>query len=87
MRDFERGPFSGREKLGFRFADRLHESAHNVDDEFYGAVKKVFNDREVIELAATAAAFEMFTRFVDVLHIAVTPSTAAARPSGGKEKI
>ncbi len=82
VRDFERGPFREREKLGFRFADRLHESAHQVDDKLYAAVKEVFNDKEIIELAATAAAFEMFTRFVDVLQIPVTPLPAASGPKG-----
>ncbi len=97
VKDFERGAYSEREKLGFRFADRLHESAHEVDDEFYATMKNAFNDKEIIELAATAAAFEMFTRFVDVLRIPVTPAgpvmpsgpvipSAAALPSGEKEK-
>ena len=85
VKGFERGAFSEREKLGFRFADRLHKSAQQVDDEFYAAVKKVFDDREIIELAATAAAFEMFTRFVDVLHIPVTPLATPATDSPAKD--
>lgn len=73
VRDFENAPFTEREKIGFRCADRLHRSPHEIDDLFYGALKSVFSDKEIIELTATAAAFEFFTRFVDALRIPTTP--------------
>ena len=73
MRDFEKGPFTEREKIGLRCADRLHRSPREIDDAFYIALKSVFSDREIIELTATAAAFEFFTRFVDALRIPTTP--------------
>ena len=73
MRDFERGPFTEREKVGFRCADRLHRSPHEIDDAFYSTLKGVFSAKEIIELTATAAAFEFFTRFVDALRIPTTP--------------
>ncbi|HEV2117149.1 MAG TPA: hypothetical protein VGR48_14050 [Terriglobales bacterium] len=60
-----------------RAADRLHRSPYELDDEFYAELKRVFNDQEIIELMATAAAFEFFTRFVDVLRIPTTPVPAA----------
>lgn len=71
--DFETGPFSEAEKLGFRYADRLHLSPHEIDDDFYADARKVFSDRQIIELTAVAAAFEYFTRFVDALRIPTTP--------------
>jgi alkylhydroperoxidase family enzyme len=71
--DFEAGPFTHREKLGFRFADRLHRSAREIDDDFYASLQDRFSDREIIELAAVAAAYEFFTRFVDSLKIPTTP--------------
>ena len=77
MRDFERGPFSEREKLGFRCADRLHRSAADVDNEFYADLQRSFTHAEIIELMATAAAFEFFTRFVDALQIPTTPLVQA----------
>ncbi len=86
VKDFERGPFRDREKLGFRFADRLHVSAHEVDDDFYAMMKNAFNDKEIIELAATAAAFEMFTRFVDVLRIPITPPGGSPSPAGAGQR-
>jgi len=75
--DFERGPYSAKEKLGFRLADRLHCGPREVDDLFYVELKQSFADPELVELFLTAAAFEMFPRFIDGLHIPVTPLPAA----------
>jgi AhpD family alkylhydroperoxidase len=71
--DFETGPYTGKEKLGFRLADRLHRGPTEVDDGFYAELKKEFADTELVELFLTAAAFEMFPRFIDGLRIPVTP--------------
>lgn len=84
MRDFEKGPFSDREKLGFRCADRLHRSPHEIDDDFYAQLKSAFSDAEIIELMAAAAAFDFFTRFVDALRIPTTPLPEGGAPSGQK---
>jgi AhpD family alkylhydroperoxidase len=78
VKDFENGPYTEKEKMGFRLADRLHRGAREVDEPFYGELRKVFSENEVIELFLTAAAFEMFPRFIDGLHIPVTPLPAAA---------
>jgi AhpD family alkylhydroperoxidase len=75
--EFERGPYDAKEKLGFRLADRLHGGARGVDDAFYAELKAAFSDTEMVELFLTAAAFEMFPRFIDGLHIPVTPLPAA----------
>jgi AhpD family alkylhydroperoxidase len=75
--DFENGPYSAKEKLGFRLSDRLHLGPQNVDDAFYAELKSAFNDRELVELFLTAAAFEMFPRFIDGLRIPVTPLPGA----------
>ncbi|HEY2820204.1 MAG TPA: carboxymuconolactone decarboxylase family protein [Candidatus Acidoferrum sp.] len=71
--DFEKGPYNAKEKLGFRLADRLHRGPKEVDDAFYAELKKEFTDPELVELFLTASAFEMFPRFIDGLHIPVTP--------------
>jgi uncharacterized peroxidase-related enzyme len=75
--DFERGPYSPREKLGLRLADRLHRGPREVDDPFYAELKEAFADAELVELFLTAAAFEMFPRFIEGLHIPVTPLPGA----------
>jgi len=75
--NFESGPYSEKEKLGFRLADRLHRGADCVDDEFFTTLAGSFSELERIELFLTAAAFEMFPRFIDGLQIPVTPPPAA----------
>jgi len=76
--DFESGPFTEAEKLGLRCAERMHRSPEEVDDAFYAKLKTVYSDPQIIELVATAAAFEFLPRFVDALRI---PATPAPKPS------
>ena len=70
---YESGPFTEKDKAGFRYADKLHTSTHAIDDAAYAAVKEHFTDKEIIELTAVAAAFEFFPRFVSALEVPVTP--------------
>jgi uncharacterized peroxidase-related enzyme len=70
---FETGPFTEKEKAGFRYAGLLHISGHAIDDAAFAAVSAHFNTQEIIELTAVAAAFEFFPRFNSALHIPVTP--------------
>jgi uncharacterized peroxidase-related enzyme len=71
--DFETGPFTDKDKLGFRAAERLHRSAAEITDDFFAELKQHFTDPQIIELIAVAAAFELFPRFVDALRIPLTP--------------
>ena len=71
--DFESGPFTEGDKLGFRCAERLHQSGQQLDDSFFAQLKAVFTDPQIVELVATAAAFELFPRMVDGLRIPTTP--------------
>lgn len=70
---YESGPFTEKEKAGFRYADLLHISGHAIDDESFAALRRHFSSQEIIELTAVAAAFEFFTRFNTALRIPVTP--------------
>ncbi len=70
---YETGPFTEKEKAGFRYADLLHVSGHAVDDTAFAALSAHFNSQEMIELTAVAAAFEFFTRMNTALRIPVTP--------------
>ena len=79
LADFEHGPFTEAEKIGFRYADRLHVSPAQIDDAFYATVKSVYNDLQILELTAVAAAFEFFPRLVDGLRIPLTPAPGSAR--------
>jgi uncharacterized peroxidase-related enzyme len=71
--DFENGPFTEKEKAGFRYAGLLHQSGHAVNETAYAAVAQHFNAEETVELTAVAAAFEMFSRINSGLRIPVTP--------------
>ncbi len=71
--DFEHGPFSEKEKAGFRYAGLLHQSGHAVNEAAFDAVSVHFSAAEIVELTAVAAAFEMFSRFNSALRIPVTP--------------
>jgi AhpD family alkylhydroperoxidase len=71
--EFEGGPYTDKEKLGFRLADHLHHGGRTVEDAFYAELQAAFKEAELVELFLTAAAFEMFPRFIDGLHIPVTP--------------
>jgi len=71
--DYENGPFTAAEKVGFQAAERLHRSAEEITDAFFDVLKQHFSDPQIVELLATAAAFELFARFVDGLRIPITP--------------
>ena len=72
-------PFTEAETLGLQCADLLHQSADAVDDDFYGKLKERFHHQQIVELIATASAFEFLPRFVDGLRIPMTPPAAASR--------
>jgi len=75
---FETGPFTEKEKAGLRYAELLHISAAEVDEEAFAAVSRHFDFQEIIELTAVAAAFEFFPRFNSALRIPVTPLPEAS---------
>jgi AhpD family alkylhydroperoxidase len=71
--EFEGGPFSEAEKLGFRCAERLHRSPKEIDDDFFAELRSAYGDSQIIELIATVATFELFPRFIEALRIPTTP--------------
>lgn len=75
--DFENGPFTEKEKAGFRYASLLHQSGHAVNEAAFDALAQHFNAEETVELTAVAAAFEMFSRINSGLRIPVTPLPAS----------
>lgn len=72
IENFEAGPFSEREKAGFRYAVQLHAGGNAIDDAAWKAVSSHFTQNELLELTAVAAAFEFFPRFNSSLRIPVT---------------
>jgi uncharacterized peroxidase-related enzyme len=71
--NFEAGPFTEKEKAGFRYAGRLHHSGHAINEAAYDDLSAHFTSEEIVELTAVAAAFEFFSRINSALRIPVTP--------------
>jgi uncharacterized peroxidase-related enzyme len=71
--NFENGPFTPKEKAGFRYATLLHQSGHAINEAAFDAISEYFNSKEIIELTAIAAAFEFFSRFNSSLRVPVAP--------------
>jgi uncharacterized peroxidase-related enzyme len=71
--NFENGPFTEKEKAGFRYASLLHQSGHAVNEAAFDALSEHFDAQEIIELTAVASAFEMISRINSGLRIPVTP--------------
>jgi uncharacterized peroxidase-related enzyme len=71
--NFEAGPFSEKEKAGFRYASLLHQSGHAANEAAFEAISHHMNTQEIVELTALAGAFEMFSRINSSLRIPVTP--------------
>ena len=61
-----------------RLADLLHAGGCQVDDTFYRQLQSAFDQASIVELFLTAAAFEMFPRFIDGLQIPTTPAPLTA---------
>jgi uncharacterized peroxidase-related enzyme len=70
---FENGPFTEKEKAGFRYASLLHQSGHAANEAAFDAISEHMNCQEIVELTAIAGAFEMFARINSSLRIPVTP--------------
>lgn len=73
---FETGPFSEKEKVGFRFAGLLHASGHAVNEAVHESIRMHFSTAEIVELTSVCAAFEFFSRINSSLRIPVTPIPA-----------
>jgi len=59
---YETGPFTEKEKAGFRFSDLIHAGGGEIEDAAFDAMAALFSPREIIELTAVTAAFEFFPR-------------------------
>lgn len=70
---FEEGPFSEKEKAGFRYASLLHQSGHAANEAAFDAISEHMNCEEIVELTVLTGAFEMFARINSSLRIPVTP--------------
>ena len=60
--------FDSRQKTVLAYTDAMTKEVH-VPDEVFAGVRKHFNDRELVELTATIAAYNLVSRFLEALQI------------------
>jgi len=69
LHDYERGPFSEREKAALRYADRLFADHHAVDDALWEQLRASFREDELLELTWVLAEFIALGKVIYVLGI------------------
>jgi len=69
IRDYESGPFSDREKVALRYADRLFADHHAVDGALWDELRARFTDNELLELTWVLAEFIALGKVIYVLGI------------------
>jgi len=67
--DYERGPFTEREKVALRYADRMYEDHHKVDDALWADLRGQFSDDEALELSWAIAEFIALGKIIYVLDM------------------
>ncbi|MER1966783.1 carboxymuconolactone decarboxylase family protein [Castellaniella sp. GW247-6E4] len=60
--------FDARERAVLAYADAMTRSVQ-VPDGVFEAVRRYFQDRELVELTATIAAYNMVSRFLEALQV------------------
>src|ERR1700675_960420 len=69
LSDYERGPFSEREKAALRYADRLFADHHAVDDALWDQLRASFTQDELLELTWVLAEFIALGKMIYVLGV------------------
>lgn len=64
----DRGALSETQWAVLRYADAMTRDVE-VKEEVFAEVKKRFNEREVVEITATVAAYNMVSRFLVALDV------------------
>ena len=61
--------YSDRERLALDYAEKLAVQHHEIDDEFFVALKTQFNDAEILELGMMIGQYIGFGRLLKVLDL------------------
>ena len=69
LRDYEREPFSEREKAALRYADQLFTDHHGVDDAMWEELRARFSEDELLELTWVLAEFIALGKVIYVLGV------------------
>lgn len=60
---------SEREALAVSLAERIALDPHTVTDEFFGQLKKLFTDDEIVEMAFACGIFNWGNKFNITMHM------------------
>ena len=60
--------FDERERAALAYADAMTRSIR-VSDDVFAALRRNFDDREIVELTATVGAYNLVSRFLEALQI------------------
>ena len=78
----ESDAFTPQEQIALRFAERMALSHHEIDDDFFRALRAQFTDAQIIELGMMIGQYIGFGRLVSVLDLERQACTLdASRPS------
>ena len=66
---FEDTDLPYREKLAVRFAERMAVDHQNVDDQFFGELRREFTDPEIFELGMITGMFLGYGRLLAMLDL------------------
>jgi alkylhydroperoxidase family enzyme len=72
MHSGEFDAFPEGEQAAFRFADRMASDSNHVSDEEYAALRRHWDEGEIVEIAAVIGLFSYFNRFNNALRVEVT---------------
>ena len=67
--EFEKGDYSAKEKLALRFAERMAQDHHSLDDDFFQDLRQQFTDPEIFELGMITGQFIGYGRLISMLDL------------------
>ncbi len=67
--EFEKGDYSAKEKLALRFAERMAQDHHSLDDVFFQDLRQQFTDPEIFELGMITGQFIGYGRLISILDL------------------
>ncbi|NIF51597.1 carboxymuconolactone decarboxylase family protein [Burkholderia sp. Ax-1724] len=60
--------FDDRDRAVLAYCDSMTKNVH-VPDDIFAAVRRHFDDRELVEVTATVGAYNLVSRFLEALHV------------------
>lgn len=67
--EYETSDFPPRTKLALRFADRFAEDHRSIDDRFFGELRGLFSEPEIVELGLAVGTFLALGRLIHVFDL------------------